>query len=84
MVSTVITTVILIIFGILLFLFLIFILSGALFGILFSIGKKQKDIAYYDPEIKRWGPLLMLTEEQQSRMVNGSRKLIKRNNHGNR
>ena len=70
----------LIIFGILLLLFLIFIFSGALFGILFSIGKKQKDIAYYDPEIKKWIPLSMLTYEQQSRMVDGSRKLRKRKN----
>ncbi len=41
-------------------------------------GMRSRDNKYYDPEDKKWHPMVLLTVEQLSRIQNGTRKLKKR------
>lgn len=59
--------------GILLLLLLAFITGASL-----TIGMRNKQDAYYDPETKQWYPKMYMTEEQISRIRKGKRKLAKR------
>ena len=63
-----------IIIGVLLSIIAIF---AVIIGISLTLGMREKDACYYDPEIKEWIPAVLLTEEQQSRIVPGKRKLKK-------
>ena len=60
-----------------------FILLITLFSIVvevsFSLGMRNKDDAHYDPETKQWYAMVELSEEQQSRIVVGKRRLLRRN-----
>ena len=57
---------------------LVILIFACIIGISLTLGMRKKHACYYDPEIKEWIPAVLLTEEQQSRIVNGSRKLAKR------
>ena len=69
--------------GIGLFVALITIFA-VLIGVSFSLGMKNKDDAHYDPETKQWYAMVELSEEQQSRIVVGKRKLLRRNYKSNK
>ncbi len=50
---------------------------AVIIGISLTLGMREKDDCYYDPEIKEWIPAVLLTEEQRSRIIAGKRKLKK-------
>lgn len=58
---------------------LIILIFACMIGISLTLGMRNQHACYYDPEIKEWVPAVLLTEEQQSRIISGSRKLSKRN-----
>ena len=63
-----------IIIGVVLSIIAIF---AVVIGISLTLGMRKKDDCYYDPELKEWVPAVLLSEEQQSRIIPGKRKLRK-------
>ncbi len=55
----------------------VFAIFAAVVGISLALGMREKDACYYDPEINEWVPVVLLTEEQQYRIIPGKRKLRK-------
>jgi len=64
-----------IIIGVVLSIIAIF---AVVIGISLTLGMREKDDCYYDPELKEWIPAVLLSEEQQSRIIPGKRKLRKK------